>query len=509
MHLLKLDGNGDISLTKDFIEEKIPPYAILSHTWGDEDEEVTFQDMKAGVGNKKIGFKKIEYCRKQAALHDLRYFWVDTCCIDQSNSAQLTEAINSMFSWYQKSEKCYVYLSDVSFDISHQDYQNPKPEWQAAFKKSRWFTRGWTLQELIAPKSVEFFSLDWKRLGDKRSLQQQIHDVANIPIPAILGETLSQFDITERFRWSEKRETKRQEDKAYCLLGIFDIHMPLIYGEGKAKALNRLNEEIKRGSKPDRHPVVQNEEHKAVIDWLSNFDFPSQQSDIISCRESGTGLWFLESQEFTEWLLKSRGTLFCEGIPGAGKTMMAAIAIDHIMAFEGNSVGLSYIFCNYKAKREQTTASLLAAILKQLVRSQPTITEPISGLYKTHKNRGTRPSLEEIYSTLQALMKTFTHVYIVVDALDECSSQDGTRSQLFSKLRSLQQEFDVRLMITSRPGSEAIEVPSMSLLEVRASEADVKRFLEGQLYRLPNCIQRDPELQGLVKDNIVAAADGM
>jgi hypothetical protein len=187
--------------------------------------------------------------------------------------------------------------------------------------------------------------------------------------------------------------------------------------------------------------------------------------------------------------------------------MIAAIAIDHIMAFKGNSVGLSYIFCNYKA--EQTTISLLAAILKQLVRSQPTIIEPISGLYKTHKTQGTRPSLEEIYSTLQALMKTFTHVYIVVDALDECSSQDGTRSQLLSKLRSLQQEFDVRLMITSRPGSETIEFPYMSLLEVRASEADVKRFLDGQLYLLPNCIQRDPELQGLVNDKIVAVVDGM
>ena len=247
MRLLERNSTGGFSLTKDFVGDNIPRYAILSHTWGLDTDEVTFQDLMDGTANSKPGYNKIRFCGKQAERNGLQYFWVDTCCINKANSTELQEAINSMFRWYRNATKCYVYLSDVSSPTF--DHFNQLP-CEPAFRKSRWFTRGWTLQELLAPSSVEFFSREGKRLGDKRSLLQQIHEVTGIAVPALQGtSSLSQFGIDERFSWAENRQTTREEDKAYSLLGIFDVYMPLIYGEGRDNAFTRLREEIDKPSK--------------------------------------------------------------------------------------------------------------------------------------------------------------------------------------------------------------------------------------------------------------------
>ena len=175
MRLLERKNDGEFSLTE-FSDTNIPRYAILSHTWEVDSEEVTFRDMIEGSGNSKVGYEKIRFCGQQAARDDLRYFWVDTCCIDKSSSAELAEAINSMFRWYNDAARCYVYLSDVSVC----DYELSRFIWEPAFRKCRWFTRAWTLQELLAPRSVEFFSAQGQRLGDKRSLEQQIHEITGI-----------------------------------------------------------------------------------------------------------------------------------------------------------------------------------------------------------------------------------------------------------------------------------------------------------------------------------------
>jgi len=219
-------------------------YAILSHTW--ESEEVTFEDLKNNMGKDKAGFKKIQFCAEQAVRDGLRYFWVDTCCIDKSNHVELNEAIISMFRWYRKAASCYVYLSDVSSRKCKRKRKQSEP-WEGLFRESRWFTRGWTLQELLAPASVEFFTPDGQRLGDKKSLEQLIHEITKIAMPALRTTDLSQFDVRERFKWAENRETTREEDWAYCLFGIFDVSMPALYGEGKEKAIQRLKEKI-RGS---------------------------------------------------------------------------------------------------------------------------------------------------------------------------------------------------------------------------------------------------------------------
>ena len=243
MRLLQHKTNGNFSLTTDLIKN-IPSYAILSHTWGENDQELTFRDLVDGSDiTNKAGYRKIQFCATQAARDGLRYFWVDTCCIDKSNNTELSEAINSMFRWYRDAARCYVYLSDVSINDRYQNSLSFS-SWETAFRNSRWFTRGWTLQELIAPLKVEFFSSEGKRLGDKRSLERQVHEVTGIAIKALTGNTLFELSVAERMSWAEKRETTREEDKAYSLLGIFDIHLPLIYGEGEENALRRLQNEI-------------------------------------------------------------------------------------------------------------------------------------------------------------------------------------------------------------------------------------------------------------------------
>jgi hypothetical protein len=217
----------------------IPPYAILSHTWSDE--EVTFQDMSMDLSNearqllgsdfKGASYKKIAFCCQQASKDGLEYSWVDTCSIDKTSSSELSEAINSMYRWYAKAAVCYAYLSDVHLitkDIS----------------QSRWFTRGWTLQELIAPRNVKFFTSNWELIGTKQSLCRSIAGITGIDVETLLDpSSLSSASVARKLSWAAERQTTRTEDVAYCLMGIFDVNMPLLYGEGE-RAFIRLQEEI-------------------------------------------------------------------------------------------------------------------------------------------------------------------------------------------------------------------------------------------------------------------------
>ena len=194
MRLLHLDPSGRLVLT-DFPSQSIPPYAILSHRWGDPDSEVLFGDIESNAYHKKDGYRKIEFCAKQAAQDQLQYFWIDTCCIDKWNLRELSSSINSMFFWYKNAARCYVFLSDVSVSSTHQ-----QSDWEASFQKSNWFHRGWTLQELIAPISVEIFSWEGQRIGDKTSFEQLVHDTIGIPLAVLRNCALDQFTVSGRLQ---------------------------------------------------------------------------------------------------------------------------------------------------------------------------------------------------------------------------------------------------------------------------------------------------------------------
>ncbi|KAF1808396.1 HET-domain-containing protein, partial [Eremomyces bilateralis CBS 781.70] len=217
-----------------------PPYVILSHTWGPE--EISFEDLSLGLENakRKCGYKKFDSACTVALKNGFTHLWMDTCCIDKSSSAELSEAINSMFRWYKRAKICYAYLEDVGSESEDEEQR------ESAFAKSRWFTRGWTLQELIAPPEIWFFSREWNGLGKRSDLAGALSSATGID-PYILTtgrKALRRTSMAERMSWAAKRETTRPEDIAYCLLGIFDVNMNLLYGEGKTKAFIRLQEEI-------------------------------------------------------------------------------------------------------------------------------------------------------------------------------------------------------------------------------------------------------------------------
>ncbi|KAI0854040.1 HET-domain-containing protein [Daldinia vernicosa] len=267
---------------EEFIGQDRPEYAILSHTWGDG--EVLFQDIQNqqdSAWEQKRGFKKVRESCRRAKLDGYKYIWIDTCCIDKSSSAELSESINSMFAWYESAYVCYAFLEDIH-DL-------------AGLPQSRWFTRGWTLQELIAPNDVRFYNKRWELLGDRYTLSSQIakrtgidvnmltlnHAVDNRPWKEhklgyyervydgrydlgnctscgawnqSIGSVVANYCVAQKMSWVSSRQTTRAEDMAYCLLGIFNVNMTLIYGEGFRAAFRRLQEEILKRS--DDHTIL-------------------------------------------------------------------------------------------------------------------------------------------------------------------------------------------------------------------------------------------------------------
>ncbi|KAK1834707.1 ankyrin repeat-containing domain protein [Podospora conica] len=222
----------------DFFYQTPPRYAILSHTWGKDSDEVSYSNVLAGrLDSPETRPAKVSGCCDQARKDGYKYIWIDTCCIDKTNSVELQEAINSMFKWYREAAICYVYLADLP---PGDEIHNP----DSRFRSSRWFQRGWTLQELLAPLHVRFYNANWQCLGTKGELCEVIEDITGIPSLYLLGiHELHHASIAQRMSWAASRVTKREEDIAYCLLGIFDIVMSMIYGEGP-NAFRRLQEQI-------------------------------------------------------------------------------------------------------------------------------------------------------------------------------------------------------------------------------------------------------------------------
>ncbi|KAK5081690.1 maturation of 5S rRNA [Lithohypha guttulata] len=266
-------------------------YAILSHKW--QDEEVTFAEFQHDTkGASRRGFWKIEKCCQQARVQGLKYAWVDTCCIDKSSSAELSEAINSMFRWYANASQCYVYMVDVisetessvdDFTIQPWEelfpvlgYDTPVPVVEAQFCQSEWFRRGWTLQELLAPRDLLFFDHYWTYLGRKATLTRLIHKATAIDTNVLLYKSkLLTYSVAQRMSWAANRTTTRPEDIAYSLLGIFDVNMPLLYGEGE-KAFLRL-----------QHAILESSDDESLFAWTG-------------VDEGGSGLLALSPSQFAQ-----------------------------------------------------------------------------------------------------------------------------------------------------------------------------------------------------------------
>lgn len=230
---------------REFVGDKTPSYGILSHTWVDG-QEVTFQEMTAaagrqGAGSVKTGWQKIDRTCLQAARSGLEYVWVDTCCINKTSSAELSEAINSMFQWYKRAAVCYVFLPDLTISAPALE---PGEKLQAAIEHCRWFARSWTLQELIAPLHIHFFNREWELCFTKASAAAVLAAITGIDTDILEHKKdLSAVSVAQKMSWAATRESTRIEDASYSLMGIFQINMPLLYGE-EERAFLRLQTEI-------------------------------------------------------------------------------------------------------------------------------------------------------------------------------------------------------------------------------------------------------------------------
>ncbi|KAL8343518.1 hypothetical protein RB601_004267 [Gaeumannomyces tritici] len=249
MHLLNVKTRR-----LEYFIDKAPPYAILSHTWAGK--ELTLSDVADrrlfGL-RKKRWHAKLRGFRAQAAQDGLAYIWIDTCCIDRRSSAEVNEAINSTYRWYRNADRCYAFLSDVRLPGRGLVRAAVKEQ----FGRSAWFSRGWTLHELIAPAEIGFFDADWRFLGNKSDLSSILQEVTGIPKAILIGRASpGRASVAQRMSWAAKRVTARPEDVAYCLLGLFDVNMPIIYGEGVEKAFFRLQ----------THIVLQTPDH-SILAW--------------------------------------------------------------------------------------------------------------------------------------------------------------------------------------------------------------------------------------------------
>ncbi|EXA32213.1 hypothetical protein FOVG_16584 [Fusarium oxysporum f. sp. pisi HDV247] len=250
------------------------------------------------------------------------------------------------------------------------------------------------------------------------------------------------------------------------------------------------------------------QQHRDILDWLTPVDHGPQQSDYFGRRQPGTGQWLLDTMEFRTWRDTCGQTLFCPGIPGAGKTIITSIVVDNLETLFGadRDVGIAYIYYNFRRQNEQTAKELLTSLLKQLVQSMPIFPESVKSLYDKHKDKRSRPSLEEISSTLQSTASLYSRVFFLIDALDECRAYDDSRVTFLTEIF----KFPANIFATSRFIPNIMESFKDSItLEIRARDEDVRRYVHSNISRLPASIRRSPELQTEVTRAIVDSVGGM
>jgi Cdc6-like AAA superfamily ATPase len=256
------------------------------------------------------------------------------------------------------------------------------------------------------------------------------------------------------------------------------------------------------------HDLQDREYRQVILNWLTLIDYGAQQSEYIARRLTGTGRWLLDSKEFRKWLTETNQVLFCPGIPGAGKTIVTSIVVDHLCTIFQNdsSIGIAYLYCNYRQQHEQKAVHLLLSLLKQLLQKRPSVPEAVKRLYEHRKD--TVPSLHEISIVLHSVVADYSRVFIIIDALDECQASDGSRRRLLSEILSLQARTGANLFATSRFISEIMEEFKRSIvLEIRANNEDVLRYVDERMSQ--SIISEYPDLHDAIRLETVKAVDGV
>ncbi|KAK1254223.1 hypothetical protein MKX08_008218 [Trichoderma sp. CBMAI-0020] len=319
--------------------------------------------------------------------------------------------------------------------------------------------------------------------------------------------------------YSDSHKSKEWQGFAAMTAAAYAKDLLGIVLPSKVEAEQRLSEVLTQVSDTvanietnvkDIRSRMSSEEDLKILNWLADSNYSSQHNDYLSRRQQGTGQWLLDSKEYQDWLSMDKQTLFCPGIPGAGKTILTAIVVENLHTRFNNdpTVGIAYNYYNFKSQDQQTANKLMASLLRQLCFSQSSLPEAVKSLYDRHYYRKTQPSLDEIASALQSVVKTFSQVFIAIDALDECRIKE--RPLFLFELFKIQTEIKANIFATSRPILEIKNVFQGCIsLDVVASRDDIYKYLDGHMSTLPKFVHDNINLKEQIKSDITKVAQGM
>jgi hypothetical protein len=492
---------------KDFPDRKaVPPYVIASHRWAGT-EEVTFQDVRDSTRTNSAGYLKIaafaDYITRNFPA--IEWLWIDTCCINKQDKDELQRSLISMFDWYRESEICLAWLQDVE---------------SSSLAESVWWTRGWTLQELLAPRTVIFLSRTWQVMGNKgvassehtyaaqagANLEQEIATRSGIPLLVLHDFDQSRdLGIEERLSWMNGRTTTVEEDMTYALFGILDVFMPALYGERDSRAKRRFRAAIQQES--DRT--------KMLLGWISAPDPYEDHEAARLQHEPGTGAWLLRHPIYLAWKLGiSKNVLWMRGKPGCGKSVLCSTAIENIAEYCRALTAASQVifYCSFRDESKRTYKGLISSLLEQIAWKSP----GPSLLDEAYSRPGAKPmDLTEKEQTLLKCLASFGNVFLHIDGLDECRADGNDRLSVPQRLRELISKApNLRVMVTSRDipeighhmgelGAEVI------VIEDNAVDLDIQQYVSNQIEVHWKLKRLDRTTKALIEETLANNAKGM
>jgi ankyrin repeat protein len=463
-------------------DDKPPPYAILSHTWSEKnEEEVTYQDLKDGTTKSLL---KLELCKQWTEAAHLEYFWIDTCCIDKRNDAEINYAIRSMWRWYSEAHLCFVYLPDLS------KKRKLDADWRDTLKDCRWFTRGWTLQELVASKGVEFYARDG-HLGNREDLLPALKNITGIN----LGDPMP--DQATRLGWVANRTTKKPEDKAYCMLGICDVSLDPRYGEGGESAWQRLQDAIIHRHGTSSLQVrggATNLDHRTAVLEALNFDALETRRKTVKVALAKTCKWILSHPACAKWMKLEHKFFWIKGKPGAGKSVLIKYLDQHVTRQLKKSRAIGLYFNARGTQLERSFLGLYRSLLVQLVDLVPELAHELDALNANFD----LPQLQSVISS--AILGLGTRIWLFIDALDEC--REGDVQEFIDFLNGLY-EAELYVCFASRH-YPIVKVPTnlqLVLEEVDEHKVDLGTYVEK--------LDLEGEELAQMQHDIVAKANGI
>lgn len=499
----------------DFSDNKRPAYAIASHRW--DEHEATFADVRDVQNTSTTGYQKVkqfaEYVKHYISGVD--WLWIDTCCINKDSAAELSKAINLMFEWYRKADVCLAYLRDVG-----------QAGDQVEFQQSEWFERGWTLQELLAPRVVVFLTRTWEVIGNKgastngynrtnvgNNLEEAIAKITYVPQEVLREyQCSSQFSTQEKIRWMEGRKTTEEEDITYALFGILNVSLAVIYGE-RGRARDRLLAVIRER---EEFELRQAELYRKISSWVSPTDPWENHRMARKQHEPATGAWLLQSDTYRAWKAGSDDYrhLWLYGPAGSGKTILCSTVVEDVQAQYHScaNVGQAIFYFSFSDQTKQTYESLVRSVVVQLGYRQP----GLSLLRQAYeRSEHMTPSTDELHRILAVIVRSYDQIFLHLDGLDECLGEQDGRLDILASLEMLLQTFpNIRMIATSRDYPEIrSRIKSIQAtptpLDRQAVDSDIQKFVSTQLAQDMQLRQWPAASRKLVEETLAQKAQGM